>query len=355
MIALIVGSASFDAKQEVNALSCAIPPFTEAFDGHDLLLHGTLTDKQPTNQRGLVGQLTMLTFDAIKVYKGEQKDTFQIKADLSHDDFYRIGGDYVLFADKDDGNDGGIYLRDLCMSNYVSAKKITGFLDEYVSNPSVGEGIYDLHDVVGFPDLYALDAKIQTYIELNRGDKILERIKQEGLKNDDVDSCDFAKAIKDSPKSLLDHNGMVNHFVEENPAYEVMGGSINLDANPQTGKITYVGEDELLEVSAMNAEVIGNCFFVYNLKVIDKNTNKVQRNIDSQEIICMAENSRELFPDFCPNKSQKFPKIVEDNDSILTTSSYGHEWILKIILLSSVLIGISVGTIVGVKAWRKRK
>jgi len=41
-------------------------------------------------------------------------------------------------------------------------------------------------------------------------------------------------------------------------------------------------------------------------------------------------------------------------DDVLTIS-YGHQWALKIILIIFVLITISVGTILGLKIWRKRK
>ena len=93
-------------------------------------------------------------------------------------------------------------------------------------------------------------------------------------------------------------------------------------------------------------------FFVYNQKIIDKNTNEIQRNHDTQKKICLAENSHELFPDFCPNIVQKFPKFTEYNNF---TISYGHQWILKIILIVIILIVISIGTILGIKMWRKRK
>lgn len=37
------------------------------------------------------------------------------------------------------------------------------------------------------------------------------------------------------------------------------------------------------------------------------------------------------------------------------TISYGHQWILKIILIIAILIAIPVGIILGVRVWRKRK
>lgn len=37
------------------------------------------------------------------------------------------------------------------------------------------------------------------------------------------------------------------------------------------------------------------------------------------------------------------------------TISYGHQWILKIILIIAILIAIPLGVILGVKVWRKRK
>ncbi|PIN97010.1 MAG: hypothetical protein COU45_04890, partial [Nitrosopumilus sp. CG10_big_fil_rev_8_21_14_0_10_33_7] len=88
------------------ALSCGIPLFTESYERHDLLLHGKLIEKKIPDF--LSNKHTTLIFDTIKVYKGEFSETFTIKADLSWDDYYREGQEYVLFADKD----GDRYLRD---------------------------------------------------------------------------------------------------------------------------------------------------------------------------------------------------------------------------------------------------
>lgn len=46
------------------------------------------------------------------------------------------------------------------------------------------------------------------------------------------------------------------------------------------------------------------------------------------------------------------PECVPDD---VLTISYGHQWILKIVLILLVLIVISVGVVIGVNVWRKRK
>jgi len=35
--------------------------------------------------------------------------------------------------------------------------------------------------------------------------------------------------------------------------------------------------------------------------------------------------------------------------------SYGHQWILKIVLMIIILIAIVIGIVIGIKIWRKRK
>jgi hypothetical protein len=62
----------------------------------------------------------------------------------------------------------------------------------------------------------------------------------------------------------------------------------------------------------------------------------------------MAENSKELFPDFCPIYAQEFPN--NDDSSI----SYSQPWIIKAILIGVVVGGISVGIFIAIKLWTRK-
>jgi hypothetical protein len=96
------------------------------------------------------------------VYKGEFSSSFTIKADLSWDDFYREGEEYVLFADKD----GSDYRRDLCVPNYLASSSIIKFLDD----PSKDSEIYFLYNLLSGGELEDIDIRMNTYSDLNRAE-----------------------------------------------------------------------------------------------------------------------------------------------------------------------------------------
>jgi hypothetical protein len=141
-------------------LSCGIPLFAESYERHDLLLHGKLVEKKIPDF--LSNKHSTLIFDTIKVYKGEFSSSFTIKADLSWDDFYREGEEYVLFADKD----GSDYRRDLCVPNYLASSSIIKFLDD----PSKDSEIYFLYNLLSGGELEDIDIRMNTYSDLNRAE-----------------------------------------------------------------------------------------------------------------------------------------------------------------------------------------
>ncbi len=159
----MVGLVSFTLPQS-SALSCAIPPFMESYDRHDLLLHGKLVEKELLYPESENQKITALVFDTIKVYKGDFSKTITVTANLSWDDYYREGEAYVLFADKD----GDSYLRELCVGDYVSSPSIIKFLDEFLLDPSIGDDILSLYDVVRGFEADDLDIRINQYSSLNR-------------------------------------------------------------------------------------------------------------------------------------------------------------------------------------------
>lgn len=159
----IVFTASFQAIPQTFALSCGIPLFSESYEKHDLLLHGKLVEKNIAqfweNQK-----LTILTFETIHVYKGENEKTFSIKANLSWDDYYVVGEEYVLFADKDENE----YYRDLCVPDYLASPSIIKFLNGYSTEKVLHSDVTSLYDVVQGFERDNLDLTLNQYANLNR-------------------------------------------------------------------------------------------------------------------------------------------------------------------------------------------
>ena len=84
-----------------------------------------------------------------------------------------------------------------------------------------------------------------------------------------------------------------------------------------------------------------------------KSSVNVSRIINDTEHV---ESTEEMFEDVFIECAEGYKQVDSEcvPDDVLTIS-YGHQWALKIILIVLVLIAISVGIIVGLKIWRKRK
>ena len=316
------------------ALSCAPTRFTEAFAGHDLLLHGTLAKKEIVSTDYTHQVMATLTFDTIKVYKGEHRETFTIRADLSWDDYYREGAQYVLFADKD----GDDYVRDLCIGDYVASPSIIEFLDGYPLNMAVGIGVYSLYDLVNGFERDNLDILMARYSTLNRGDEAIRNIAQSG--GDFSYTCDFLTDLKESSRYLANVT-IVRNFNEQNPNSTITF-EYDLESNPPVATVNYEGQNERAQVFVMNAKDLGNCFAVYNSKLIDKTTGEILREHNNFKTMCGAQNSHVLLPDLCP--------YTEDHTT--TISSNG---ITVIGVLYTLIIGVAVGIPAYVIYKKKRK
>ncbi|MFQ5439869.1 MAG: hypothetical protein ACE5DL_00240 [Nitrosopumilaceae archaeon] len=162
----LIGLAGGHEIPQAFGLSCGIPLFIESYERHDLLLHGKLVEKEILVPVWENQKLTTLSFDTIKVYKGEFSKTFTIKANLSWDDYYREGEEYVLFANKD----GSDYFRDLCVPDYLASKSIIKFLDEHASENQLESDVTSLYDVVRGFERDDLDLKLGMYANQNRND-----------------------------------------------------------------------------------------------------------------------------------------------------------------------------------------
>ncbi len=163
LISILAISIS-QSSHQADALSCGPPKFSGAFLEHDLLLHGNLIEKEIDYIEYSHEKQATLTFETIKVYKGQNQDKFTIDADLTWDDYYREGSDYVLFADKDGDN----YIRELCVGDYVSSPSIIKFLDEFLDEPEIGDDVFSLYDVVRGFERDDLDIRINVYSSLNK-------------------------------------------------------------------------------------------------------------------------------------------------------------------------------------------
>ena len=146
LASLAASGAGLLAPDQAFALSCVDQPFIKAYERHDLLLHGKLVDKgapPPASNVTTVSasKVTTLVFETVKVYKGEHRDEFTVKADLYWDDHYREGEEYVLFADARRDH----YYRELCVGDYVATEGIVRFLDDYVEGRSTGRGVFSLY------------------------------------------------------------------------------------------------------------------------------------------------------------------------------------------------------------------
>jgi len=295
-IIMLVVNSTTSVTNQVEALSCGISPFTESFNRHDLLLHGVLIEKNidGINFGSTRDALSTLVFETITVYKGEHQDRFTIKADLSWDDYYIEGVDYILFADKT----GDHYLRDLCVPDYVAFPQMIQFLDAYPLNLAAGIGIHSLRDLVTGDDKIRQDNLLNLYTDINRGNTGIVMMK--GMGNNEKYSCDFETDLKQTEDLLVDAY-VLSKIKDETTDYSISIDTV-LDTNPQTAVVTFDGKTLKAEISVLNGKEFGNCFYVYNSKLINKVTDETEVNRDNLSRICHGEDAHELIPDLCPDK-----------------------------------------------------
>jgi len=300
LMILLLSSVAFTPNQ-ADALSCGIAPFVESFKRHDLLLHGILIEKNIDRMGGLLfghsdrGKLSTLVFETVTVYKGEHQDQFTIHADLSWDDWYVVGAEYVIFAEKKDDH----YLRELCVGQYIVFPQIIQFLNSYPLNITSGIGVHSLYDLVTGDDKIRRDNLMSLYTDINRGNTGL--IMMKNMKDKNNYSCDFQTDVKEAEKYLINDNHLASHIIEETPEYTV-SSEITLDTNPQIAVITFEGEKLNAKISVLNGKEFGNCFYIYNSKLINKITGEVERNHDQLQRLCNSETAHQLIPDLCPIK-----------------------------------------------------
>ncbi|AJM92484.1 hypothetical protein [Nitrosopumilus piranensis] len=289
VILLIVLSIVFVLPAQSFALSCAIPPFDEAFKRHDLLLHGKLVEKTTPP---LATKETTLVFETINVYKGESQNQFTVKADLSWDDYYREGEEYILFADKMEDH----YFRDLCVGNYIATNDILKFLDDYVAGKSTGNNVNGLYDVVSIFEMNQLESKMNLYTKINRGNVLLNNLINDKTEYDY--SCNFEEDLKQVENLFADNVYVFNKLRDTSHDYTITTDA-TLSTNPQTGLVVIESPEHKAIISILNSQHFENCFFVYNQKLIDKTTGELDVHRDSLEKMCNAENSTAILPDLC--------------------------------------------------------
>ncbi len=285
----LVASITLIAPDPAFALSCLVSPFEEAYERHDLLLHGKLVDRSAPLP---VAETTTLVFETIKVYKGEHRDEFTVKADLSWDDHYREGEEYVLFADKRYVH----YYRELCVGNYIATKGIVKFLDDYTEGKATGQDVSSLFDVVSDFEREELQSKMNLYSKINRGNNFVNNLINE--KADYGYSCDFEADVRQAEKLFADDVYVFNKLRQNSSDYTITT-DVTLSTNPQTGTVVVESQQHRAVISILNSPHFETCFFVYDQRLIDKATGELDVYRDSLEIMCSAENATAVLPDLC--------------------------------------------------------
>ena len=333
VVFIIIASIVLIVPNQAFALSCGIPSFEEAYNRHDLLLHGKLVEK---NTPPLVTKTTTLVFETINVYKGEYHDKFTVKADLSWDDYYREGEEYVLFADKQEDH----YYRDLCVSDYIAAKEIVKFLDDYVEGKTTGNNVFRLYDLVSIFEMRQLESKMNLYSQINRGNDFLNNLLNE--KAEHGYSCDFETDLKNAERLFADNVYVFNKLRDTSSDY-IITTDATLSTNPQTGLVVIESQKHKAVISILNSPHFENCFFVYDQQLVDKTIDELDVHRNSLETICSADNATRILPDLCKTKTiTGFINPVDDSES-------------QVILYAIVILTIFGGVAFGLVIYRRRK
>ena len=288
-VIFLVASIALVTPDPTFALSCGIPPFEEAYEKHDLLLHGKLVDKSAPP---LAAKTTTLVFETIKVYKGEHHDEFTVKADLYWDDYYLEGEEYVLFADRRYDH----YYRELCVGDYIATKGIVKFLDDYGEGKATGYHVSSLYDAASDFEMEELASKMDLYTKINRGNNFLNSLINE--KADYSYSCDFEADVRQAEKSFAGDIYVFNKLRQNSSDYTITT-DVTLSTNPQTGTVVVESQQHKAVISILNSPHFENCFFVYDQRLVDKTTGELDVHRDSLEIMCSAENATAVLPDLC--------------------------------------------------------
>ena len=333
ILIVIASSIVLVVPNQTFALSCGIPSFEEAYKRHDLLLHGKLVEKSnPT----LVKKTTTLIFETINVYKGEHQDKFTVKADLTWDDYYREGEEYVLFADKEKDH----YYRDLCVSDYIVTKEIVKFLDDYAEGNATGHNVFLLYDLVSNFEMKQLESKMNLYSQINRGNSFLNSLMNE--KAEHGYSCDFEADLRQAEQLFEENVYVFNKLKQSNSDYTVTTDA-TMSTNPQTGVVTIDSHNHKAIVSILNSQHFENCFFVYDQKLIDKTTGELDVHRNNLNAMCSADNATEILPDLCKPKNTIGLTSAVDN--------FGSNEILYVVMPMVIFGGMAFAFVI----YRKRK
>ena len=301
---MIIASIVLVVPNQAFALSCGIPPFEEAYKRHDLLLHGKLIEK---NSPPLVTKTTILVFETIHVYKGEHQDKFTVKADLSWDDYYREGEEYVLFADRKDDH----HYRDLCVGDYIATKEIVKFLDDYVEGKTTGHNVFHLYDLVSGFEMKQLKSKMNLYSQINRGNDFLNNLMNE--KAEHGYSCDFETDLKQAERLFAESVYVFNKLRDNDSDYTITTDA-TLSTNPQTGLVVIESQKHKAIISILNSPHFENCFFVYDQQLIDKTTGELDVHRNSLDTMCSADNATAILPDLCKPKTTGLINPASDSE-----------------------------------------
>ena len=153
-----------------------------------------------------------------------------------------------------------------------------------------------LYDVASDFEMEELASKMDLYTKINRGNNFLNSLINE--KDDYIYSCDFEADVRQAEKLFADDVYVFNKLRQNSSDYTITTG-VTLSTNPQTGTVVVESQQHKAVISILNSPHFGNCFFVYDQRLIDKTTGELDVHRDSLEIMCSAENATAVLPDLC--------------------------------------------------------
>ncbi len=159
-------------------------------------------------------------------------------------------------------------------------------------------GVHSLRDLVTGDDKIRQNNLLSLYTDINHGNTGIVMMKEMG--NNEKYSCDFETDLKNTEDLLVD-TYVLSKIKDETTDYSISIDTA-LDTNPQTAVVTFDGKTLKAEISVLNGKEFGNCFYVYNSKLINKVTGETEVNRDNLSRICHGEDAHELLPDLCPDK-----------------------------------------------------
>ena len=241
-----------------------------------------------------------------------------------------------MFADKQEDH----YYRDLCVSDYIAAKEIVKFLDDYADGKTAGNDVFRLYDLVSRSEMRQLESKMNLYSQINRGNDFLNNLLNE--KAEHGYSCDFEADLKNAERLFADNVYVFNKLRDASSDYTITTDA-TLSTDPQTGLVVIESQIHKAVISILNSPHFENCFFVYDQQLVDKSIDELDVHRNSLKTICSADNATAILPDLCKPKS--ITGFIDSADGLESQE----------ILYAILILTIFGGVVFGLVIYRRRK